>query len=397
MKINKIILITIFLFLLNQSKAQIFNSLFEMDTVVELQENSELMQLRKGNMVSFSSKDILFTDCSKKMAGMDTLELLKIDLFSMLRSKRKLVFDPNLKKMINSHMAISAIAHNKEFVILTGYNNTLIFNRKEADQYALINVLKDGFDKLKIVNDSIVVCFRFNNPEHKYMVYDFVNNKVVEKKPLLFDINEMMHISPSIYADAYGDNIYFLQADQYRIIQYNWVNQRKDTIFGEIDGWNSFSKSQLLEINNSKPGAPVISVLNKYLPNIDVTTAINVVNDTMIIIRRFRHYMGSDMKESVDVLLKENGHWVIKYLGYDGRLRCSKEVVAKTNYPLDCYQRNYSPLYSLGDKKFALIVSEQKDSPLGKTWNQFYDESQGKLVNENPVFKMCIFTFKGVQ
>lgn len=397
MKINKIILITIFLFLLNQSKAQIFNSLFEMDTVVELQENNELMQLRKGNMVSFSFKDVLFTDCSKKMADMDTLELLKIDLFSMLKSKIKLVFDSKLKKMINSYMVISTMAHNKEFMVMSGYKNTLVFNRTGENQYTLIKVLKDGFDKLKIVNDSIVVCFRFNNPEHKYMVYDFVNNRVIEKNPLQFDINEMMHISPSIYADAYGENIYFLQAGLYRIIQYNWATQIQDTIFGEIDGWNSFSKSQLLEINNSKPGAPVISVLNKYLPNIDVTTAINVVNDTMIIIRRFRHYMGSDMKESVDVILKENGHWNIKYMGYDGRQRCSAEMITKSNYPLDCYQRNYSPLYSIGDNKFALIISEQKDSPLGKTWNEFYKESQVKLLDENPVFKICLFTFKGVQ
>ncbi len=396
MKYNKLILIILFFFLLNQSKAQIFNSLFEMDTVVELQENSELMQLRKGNTVSFSSKDLLFTDCSQKLADIDTLELLKVDLFSMLRSKIKLVFDSKLKKMINTHMAISAIAHNKEFVILSGYNNTLIFNRKDADQYVLINVLKDGFDKIKIVNDSIVVCFRFNNPEHKYMVYDFAKNKVVEKKPLLFDIDEMMHISPSIYADAYGENIYFLQAGQYRIIQYNWATQKQDTIIGKMDGWDSFTKSQLNEICNSQPGSPAISVLNKYLPNVDVPTAINVVNDTMIFVWRYRHYMGSDMSLLVEVLTKVDGVWRFLCQGYKGNQSCGEGVVTKSNYPLVCYQRDYSPLYSF-DRKFGLIVSNQKDSPLGKTWNQYLDESQVKLVDENPVFKMCIFTFKGVQ
>lgn len=396
MKINKIILIAIFLFLLNQSKAQIFNSLFEMDTVVELQENSELMQLRKGNTISFSFKDVLFTDCSKKMAGIDTLELLKIDLVTYQKSKINLIFDPKYKTQINNYVSITAMSHNEKVLLITGYKNTLIFNRKGADQYVLINVLKDGFDKLRIVNDSIVVCFRFNNPEHKYMVYDFVNNKVVEKKPLLFDINEMMHISPSIYADAYGENIYFLQAGQYRIIQYNWATQVQDTILGKIDGWDSFTKTQLNEIRSSQSGAPAIGVLNKYLPNVDVTTAINVVNDTMVFVWRYRHYMGSDMTLLVDVLVKVDGVWKFACQGCKGNQSCGEGVVTKSNYPLVCYQRDYSPLYSF-DGKFGLIVSKQKDSPLGKTWNQYLDESQAKLVNENPVFKMCIFTFKGVQ
>ena len=49
------------------------------------------------------------------------------------------------------------------------------------------------------------------------------------------------------------------------------------------------------------------------------------------------------------------------------------------------------------DGKFGLIVSDQKDSPLGKTWNQYLDESEAKLVDENPVFKLIFFTFKGIR
>ncbi|MGI6321255.1 MAG: hypothetical protein ACOXZK_09965 [Bacteroidales bacterium] len=365
-----------------------FNELFLQDTTIVL----KTRDLEKSSHYFYATayKDfVVFTDFSGNILQNDTIPFVFYDVKNKT-AKDVFAYTSNEVKYRAKYSEIYSIAFNGENLFVSIYNSVLIF-RKGDSGYFIDDKINFNSHDLIMANDSILVCLEISNPQNNYLIYNVNNKEVIETNDYILDVPGMIHIGPSGYIDAHGSSLFFVSANKYKVEKYNFITKERETIIDyKPEAWKYLTEKDIKKVRRAYPGGPALSRLGEILPKKNVVHGIEVINDSTIFVRYLWDYYGNSMELYVDVWTCKGGVWELSLVGLKYKSMCNLDIpITKNNYPIAL---NRAFLYS-GIGGFYTITNREPDnSPIGKKYSDYFDENQKLLIDQEPLYKLNIFT-----
>ncbi|MDY0217574.1 MAG: hypothetical protein RBS19_11525 [Bacteroidales bacterium] len=212
----------------------------------------------------------------------------------------------------------------------------------------------------------------------------------MEHKTFRIDIQGMAHIGPHKYAEAIDKHIYFISANKYEIIRYNYLNKTTDTIISyNPKNWVNLSKKDINKINKALPGANALKELNKTLPRKNIIHGLEIINDSTIFVRHLSDYYGKNMDFFVDIWIEKHNKWEISNSNLAYKKPCNPSInISKENFPIYLYK---SFFFNKDGLFFTITNNETELSPIGYNFEEFHEVNQNILSTNKPVYKLNIF------
>jgi hypothetical protein len=282
----------------------------------------------------------------------------------------------------------------------------LVIDRNDSNN-TYLNDLKEGFQKLKVSGNTIILCraYKFSAPPTSNMVpvpiciaqYDLLSKKITKSVELSSNALEFSHFTPSNWFDISnsGDVVFTQAISPEQAIDNNNLELKQKLTY-KPKNWQQVDMTELNYIRKLKKEPDPQEIIARLIKTDDGVgcrmISVNFVNDSTLL----AFYTSPSVKEKVDfvrycnIWKRKNDKWVL----FDKALKDAypdiSATLTKENFP---FNGSMQKLRFYNNKAYYIYVSpdEEKLLQFGKKFSVVKKEMNRHFAEDKLFHQLYIF------
>lgn len=221
----------------------------------------------------------------------------------------------------NLNTSFSAILYNKKYIVFVGYKKLFVLKNRGDDfsfEFYREITLKNNYSHIwQFVGETKILLgdmYYSHKPPTLLTIYDIEKESVEKEIQPYYNHVLWQYFSPLHPVDNRNGQILFSHRAEYAIVVYDTLLQKKDSIYRNIEDWNSLSPKTISYIKKKykkNEAASIMGYLSRFFLKRDHLLGVYYLNDNQMMTIYYPHPNSGEKysRYHLDIWNKKEDTW----------------------------------------------------------------------------------------